>query len=201
MTIEAVELFGVCVGPGSFTGLRVGVAAAKGLAAAAAKPLAGVTSLEAAAAQVQRAGVVCSMVGAYKGEVYWQLFSVEDEGLPVALSEPLVSTSNTAVASVADLPDILFAGDAVEPSVEVIREAAGSRFIEEASGSGRGWRIEPDAPRRAEAVARVAVLKYRRGMLASAEALQAVYVRPAEAEVKRSLGLLGSKIERSRKAE
>ena len=89
----------------------------------------------------------------------------------------------------------------MEPSVEVIREAAGSRFIEEASGSGRGWRIEPDAPRRAEAVARVAVLKYRRGMLASAEALQAVYVRPAEAEVKRSLGLLGSKIERSRKAE
>ncbi|MFL6214544.1 MAG: tRNA (adenosine(37)-N6)-threonylcarbamoyltransferase complex dimerization subunit type 1 TsaB [Blastocatellia bacterium] len=199
LPIEAVELFGVCVGPGSFTGLRVGVAAAKGLAAAG-KPLAGVTSLEAAAAQVERASAVCSMVGAYKGEVYWQLFAVEDEGLPVALSEPLVSTSNEAIRRVADLPELIFAGDAVESSVESIREAAGSRFIEEANATAKGWHIEPPARHSAEAVARVAVLKWRRGMLESAEELQAVYVRPAEAEVKRSLGLLGSKIERSRKA-
>ena len=201
MTIEAVELFGVCVGPGSFTGLRVGVAAAKGLAAAARRPLAGVTSLEAAAAQVGRASAVCAMVGAYKGEVYWQLFAVEDEGLPVALSEPLVSTSSEAVNRIVDLPELVFAGDAVESSVEAIREAAGSRFIEGAGESGRGWRVQPSARHSAEAVARVAVLKWQRGRLTSAEALQAVYVRPAEAEVKRALGLLGSKIERSRKAE
>jgi tRNA threonylcarbamoyladenosine biosynthesis protein TsaB len=201
LTIDAVELFGVTVGPGSFTGLRVGVAAAKGLASAAGKPLAGVTSLEAAAAQAERASKVCAMVGAYKGEVYWQLFSVADEGLPVALSEPLVSTSSEVVASVADLADLVFVGDAVESSLELIREAAGSRFIEEASATSRGWRIQSPARNIAEVVARIAVLKWQRGMIGSADELQAVYVRPAEAEVKRALGLLGSKIERSRRAE
>jgi tRNA threonylcarbamoyladenosine biosynthesis protein TsaB len=200
LRIEEVELFAVCVGPGGFTGLRVGVAAAKGLAAAAGKPLAGVTSLAAAAVGARGARAVCAMVGAYKGEVYWQLFSVEDQGPPVALSEPLVSTSTQAVATLADLPELVFAGDAVESNVGLIREAAGLRFAEEAGARGAGWRVARPASNVAEAVARVALLKWRRGALETAEGVQALYVRPAEAEVKRSMGLLGSKIERSRRA-
>jgi universal bacterial protein YeaZ len=201
LEIESVDLFGVCVGPGGFTGLRVGLAAVKGLAAATGKPIAGVTSLEAAATAAIGATTACAMVGAYKGEVYWQLFAVDDRGLPVALSEPLVSTSTEAIAQVADLPDIVFVGDAVEASVDVIREKAGARFIEATNALGSGWRIKPAACDIAEAVARVAYLKWQQGARDTAEGLQALYVRPAEAEVKLSLGLLGSKIERSRKAE
>lgn len=201
LKIEAVDLFGVCVGPGGFTGLRVGLAAVKGLAAATGRPIAGVTSLEAAATAAIGATTACAMVGAYKGEVYWQLFAVDDRGLPVALSEPLVSTSTEAIAQVADLPDIVFVGDAVEASVDVIREKAGARFIEATNAPGSGWRIKPAAYALAEAVARVAYLKWQQGARDTAEGLQALYVRPAEAEVKLSLGLLGSKIERSRKAE
>ncbi|MEN3331235.1 MAG: tRNA threonylcarbamoyladenosine biosynthesis protein TsaB [Blastocatellia bacterium] len=199
--IEAVELFGVCVGPGSFTGLRVGLAAVKGLAAATGLPVAGVTSLEAAAMAANGATTVCAMVGAYKGEVYWQLFTFDDQGLPVALSEPLVSTSSEAVAQVAALPEIVFVGDGIAASVEVIRAMAGARFIEETNASCSGWRIKPATPRLAEAVARVAYLKWQQGAVETATDLRAVYVRPAEAEVKLSLGLLGSKIERSRKAD
>jgi tRNA threonylcarbamoyladenosine biosynthesis protein TsaB len=199
--IEAVEVFGVCVGPGGFTGLRVGLAAVKGLAAATGLPVAGVTSLEAAAVAADGATAVCAMVGAYKSEVYWQLFAFDDRGLPVALSEPLVSTSIEAVAQVADLPEIVFVGDAVEASAEVIRETAGGRFIEETNAPGSGWRIRPATHHVAEAVARVAYLKWQQGAVETAADLQALYVRPAEAEVKRSLGLLGSKIARSRKAD
>ena len=201
LRIEAVEVFAACVGPGGFTGLRVGVAAVKGLASAAGKPAAAVTSLEAAAVNVEQAATVCAMVGAYKGEVYWQLFAVADQGLPVALSEPLVSTSSEAIAQVAGLPEVVFAGDAVESNLELIRESAGPRFIEEASARGAGWRVSRPAANVAEVVARVALLKWRRGVLETAEGLRALYVRPAEAEVKRSLGLLGSKIERSRRSE
>src|SRR5207253_7252732 len=95
--VEAIDLFGVCVGPGGFTGLRIGLAAVKGLASATDKPVAGVTSLEAAMA-AQGATTVCAMVGAYKGEVYWQLFTFDEGGLPVARSEPSVSTSTEAIA-------------------------------------------------------------------------------------------------------
>jgi tRNA threonylcarbamoyladenosine biosynthesis protein TsaB len=199
LTIEAVALFGVCVGPGGFTGLRVGLAAVKGLAAATGKPAAGVTSLEAAAMAAAGAATACAMVGAYKGEVYWQLFACDQHSLPVALSEPLVSTSNEAVAQVADLADVTFVGEAAEANADLIREMAGARWAEEASGGG--WRIRRAAGQVAEAVARVSHLKWQQGAVESAEGLQALYVRPAEAEVKRSLGLLGSKIERSRRAD
>lgn len=141
------------------------------------------------------------MTGAYKGEIYWQLFEFDDQGLPVALSEPHVSTSITALAQIANLPDVVFVGDAVAASREAIGEMAGHRFIEGAGTVRKGWRIDPTGHHLAEAVARVSYLKWRRGAVETAERLQAVYVRPAEAEVKLAQGLLGSKIERSRRAD
>src|SRR5215470_11495365 len=50
LSVDSIDLFSVCTGPGGFTGIRVGMAAAKGLAMAAGRPLIGVTSLEAVAA-------------------------------------------------------------------------------------------------------------------------------------------------------
>lgn len=202
LAIEAVDLFGVCVGPGGFTGLRVGLAAVKGLAAATGKPTSGVTAFEAAASMAANcATAICVMVGAYKGEVYWQRFAFDDRGLPVAQSEPLVSTSTEAIGQVADLPDMVFVGDAVEAKAEAIREIAGARFVDATDAQGSGWRIHRATYSIAEAVAHVAYLKWQRGEVETAADLQALYVRPAEAEVKLSLGLLGSKIERSRKAD
>ncbi|MFL6274910.1 MAG: tRNA (adenosine(37)-N6)-threonylcarbamoyltransferase complex dimerization subunit type 1 TsaB [Blastocatellia bacterium] len=199
--VEAIDLFGVCVGPGGFTGLRVGLAAVKGLAAATDKPVAGVTSLEAAAMTSHGAAMVCAMVGAYKGEVYWQLFTFDEGGLPVARSEPGVSTSTEAIAQVADLSDVVFVGEAAEAGVEVIRNIAGARFVEGANEQRGGWRVLQTNQNVAEAVARVAYLKWQKGTFETAATVEALYVRPAEAEVKRSLGLLGSKIARSRRAD
>jgi tRNA threonylcarbamoyladenosine biosynthesis protein TsaB len=201
LTIEAIDLFGACVGPGGFTGLRVGLAAVKGLAAATGKPVSGVTALEAAASTAGRATAVCAMVGAYKGEVYWQRFAFDERGLPVAQSEPLVSTSTEALGRLAGEPDMVLVGDAVEGKAEEVRAVAGARFTESADPSGGGWRIHRAAESVAEAVAHVAYLKWQRGEFDTAADLRALYVRPAEAEVKLSLGLLGSKIERSRKAD
>ena len=199
--VEAVDLFAVCVGPGGFTGLRVGIAAVKGMAAATGKPVAAVTSLEAAAMAANGTATVCAMVGAYKGEAYSQLFTFDARGLPVARSAPVVSTSSEAVAQVADLHEVVFVGDAAEANVEMIREIAGARFLDETGGNGDGWRVRHATQSVAEAVARVAYLKWQRGAVEAATAVEALYVRPAEAEVKRSQGLLGSKIARSRRGD
>ena len=203
IAIDDVELFGVCVGPGGFTGLRVGIAAAKGLAAATGKPLAGITSLEASAFLASRAAPVCAMIKAYKGEVYSQLFELDERGGPVALSAPVVSTSIQAIERVADLESVTFVGDGAIDNAEAIRELAGDRFrgAEATERSSVGWRIKVASEPVAERVAGLAYLKMIRGETDTAESLQACYVRPAEAEIKLSQGLLGSKVRRSMKAE
>jgi tRNA threonylcarbamoyladenosine biosynthesis protein TsaB len=66
-----IDCFAVTKGPGSFTGLRIGISSVKGLAAATGKPLAGISTLDALAAQVLPTPyLVCSVIDARKGEVY-----------------------------------------------------------------------------------------------------------------------------------
>ena len=79
LAIDDIDLFAVCVGPGSFTGLRVGMAAVKGFSAASNKPIVGVTSLETMAFAAGSGRLVCSILTAYKGDVYSQLFSFDGD--------------------------------------------------------------------------------------------------------------------------
>lgn len=200
-TIGEVDLFAVCVGPGGFTGLRVGIAAVKGFALATDKPVVGVTSLEAAAFEAGRASMVCAMVNAYKAEVYSQLFSFDDTSAPVAESEPFVSTMTEAVERVGQIDDVVFAGDGAIAATEIIERVGGQRFTSEDSREEPAWRIKRSGEATSIAVARLGFKKYARGESDTAQSLSACYVRPAEAEIKLSLGLLGSKIRRSRQPQ
>lgn len=197
LTIDDVDLFAVCVGPGGFTGIRVGLAAAKGFAAAAGKPLVGITSLEAAAADAEAGAAVVALVNAYKGEVYSQLFSVDNEGSPVAVNEALVSTFRAALDRLAHMGELVLAGHAaVDNSSELATLASEMRADDRSTGA---WEIHRSSLSRAEAIARLALLKYRKGEAGSAEHVAACYVRRAEAEIKLAKGLLGSKIDRVRR--
>jgi tRNA threonylcarbamoyladenosine biosynthesis protein TsaB len=80
-----LDRIGVTVGPGSFTGLRVGLAFAKGLAAALDRPLAGVGVLEALAAQAPQ-GLTLAVLDARRDQVYLQPFR---DGAPLAPPEAL----------------------------------------------------------------------------------------------------------------
>ena len=85
-----IDLFAAVVGPGSFTGLRIGLATVKGLAQSFNKPIVSVTALEASALGLATDQFpVCAFLDARKKEVYCQLFSVGPQG-PVATSEPRV---------------------------------------------------------------------------------------------------------------
>jgi tRNA threonylcarbamoyladenosine biosynthesis protein TsaB len=188
------DVFSVCVGPGSFTGLRVGMAAVKGFSAAGNKPIVAVTSLEAAAFAASPSLRVCVMVNAYRGEVYSQLFSFDGDGGPVAQNDAMVSTREKALGRVADVNELVFAGDGAEDVAEVV----GSNGLTRREGN---WAIKLTDHCLAEDVAALALLKIARGRFETAESLRACYVQPAAAEIKLSLGLLGSKIKRSMKSE
>jgi len=72
-TIKDVELFAVSAGPGSFTGVRIGVSAVKGLAFDG-RPVAAVSTLEALAENVGAEGVICPLMDARRGVFYNALF-------------------------------------------------------------------------------------------------------------------------------
>ena len=87
LKIADVDLFAVAHGPGSFTGIRIGVSTVKGLAWASGKPCVGVSTLEAMAWHALAAGgYVCPVMDARRQQVYNALFEIRD-GKPVRLTE------------------------------------------------------------------------------------------------------------------
>lgn len=85
--IEQLEGVGVAIGPGSFTGLRVGLATAKGLSMPRSLPLAGVSTLEALASLLPYCRLpVLATLDARRGEIYAALYNTES-GVPVRVGE------------------------------------------------------------------------------------------------------------------
>lgn len=91
--IKAIGRIAVTVGPGSFTGIRVGVAAARGLALALGVPAVGVSTLSALAAD--RPGPLLVAMDAKRDEVYWQRFAADGS-----------QASPPAIATIAEARDI-----------------------------------------------------------------------------------------------
>lgn len=87
---DAVERIGVTVGPGSFTGLRVGLAFALGLGEALNRPVVGVSALDALAASTAEDGPVAALIDARRDQVYARLFrdgAAEGEAEALSLTE------------------------------------------------------------------------------------------------------------------
>lgn len=81
LQLQDVDAFAAVIGPGSFTGIRIGAAAVKGFAWAQDKPCAGVSSLLAMAYGAETDGVLCCSIRARAGESYYALFRRENESV------------------------------------------------------------------------------------------------------------------------
>lgn len=110
----------VGLGPGSFTGLRIGMATAKGLAAAAGKVLLGVSTLDSLAARCGSAGLICAVLDARKKEVYAAFYRCNRQGFTERLGEPAVLTPARLAAAI-DEP-VLMVGDGARVYGEVFRD-------------------------------------------------------------------------------
>lgn len=187
--LKEVGLYAAAVGPGSFTGLRAGLATVKGLALTTGKPAVGVRTLHALAYCVRPAARVVSLLPAGRGEVFAQLLSVSAEGFVEELESPTHLPPEQLLERMKGLGGGLkWTGSGALKFIELIRERAESEGIEFASPGASGveekggWVVVPAAEALAGSVAEMARAAYVSG--ARAEGLAAVYVRPSDAELK-----------------
>jgi tRNA threonylcarbamoyladenosine biosynthesis protein TsaB len=170
LTLAQVDRFAVCNGPGSFTGIRIGAAAVKGMAQALGRPCAGVSTLAAmAAAAAVWPGILCCAMDARRGQVYAALFRA-GEGAPQRL------TQDDALALPA-LEELLAATGEGEP---VLFLGDGAALCHAAMQRRPNWRIAPEALRQQRG--RGAILAAGEDDYRPAEALAVRYLRPSQAE-------------------
>ena len=122
--ISEIELYAAVVGPGSFTGVRIGVSAVKGMAHGAGKPCVAVDALEALAANVTAFdGVVCPILDARAQQVYGAIFKRGER-----LTEDTVEKLTLFLDRVeATGEDALFLGDGAPGFEAAIRERLGDK--------------------------------------------------------------------------
>jgi tRNA threonylcarbamoyladenosine biosynthesis protein TsaB len=163
---------GVVRGPGSFTGLRVGLATAKGLALAIGCPLLGVSSLQCLAMQLPFTTLpVCAMLDARKQEVYTALYNWQT-GSPHPVSGERVIRPEKILAEIRGQTLFVGNGALVYRSL-IVRQLAGRAHFAPAF---------LNLPR-AGAAAALALHEWQAGRILSAAELMPVYLRPSEAEL------------------
>ena len=134
---EAVTRLAVGVGPGGFTGLRIGIATARALAQARQLEVTAVSSLMALAAGAQHDGVVAAVIDARRGEAFFAAYRGAE-----ALAEPAVLAPERLAAAVAELPATpLAVGDGA------------LRFRDELAAAGAAVPADVDPVHRISAVA------------------------------------------------
>jgi len=166
----------VSAGPGSFTGLRVGMAAAKGFCFGWRIPLVAVPTLHALALRFPRPGTtICPVLDAKKKEVYAGFFRWE--GAACVRLCPDMAVAPGALPGKLPPGDVLFCGDGVAPFGPLFRERLGDRALFPAPG---------DEFPRASSVGRLARLLIDEGIESCARSAVPAYIRASEAEMKRS---------------
>jgi tRNA threonylcarbamoyladenosine biosynthesis protein TsaB len=184
-----VDLFAVAVGPGSFTGLRIGLATVKSFAVCTEKRCAGVSTLAAIAHAAGESQRTVSLLPAGRGEVFAQLFSVND-GKAQDLDRAGHLTLKAVLERYGAERELIWAGDGAHMQAEGLHAWArandmsfGELKPKFSSAAQTGWRIAPPVSQLAISIAALALKAYENEDTVGPDELRAVYVRASDAEI------------------
>lgn len=184
VSLSQIELLAVALGPGSFTGLRIGLASIKALSATLETPCLGVPTLHAVALAAGPSKSTVALLPAGRGELFAQLLSVSADSKIIELDLPAHLAPGRVADKYAAIKDLIWAGAGAHAQKEFLREQAQQRGyrLDESGVATHGWRLAPTSENMAIQIALIAGRQSERAGLA--EDLHAMYVRPSDPELR-----------------
>ena len=177
LSMGRINAVAVSLGPGSFTGLRIGVTTAKGLAYAAGKPIIGIPTLDvlAEALKPERGDAVIPLIMARPGEVYADFYRRNDDG-----QAKLTSGDSMEIEEMLDRAlglkggHVFFCGSGAKANRAIIEERLGSRAI-----FAHDWLDYPNG----DVMCRLALRRLQSGQMDDVLALAPLYLRKPTPQV------------------
>jgi tRNA threonylcarbamoyladenosine biosynthesis protein TsaB len=182
ISLNQIDLFAVSGGPGSFTGLRIGLTTVKALAETLGRPITVVSSLEAIAAQATKGipanTLLVPVLDAHQGQVFGGMYRCHEQG-----SDILERSGDDVLATVDDFINLVMEGARGAPVLIACPTPNTIRPALERSGL-RASPIEEVSAQLAPTIGRLGYAKAQRGDVVDALHLDANYIRRCDAEVK-----------------
>ena len=175
MSVNDMDGFAAITGPGTFTGLRIGLSTVQGMALAASKPVVGISSLDAlsvqAAPTAHRASLICAMLDARRKEVYYNFYRSTGHAI-APVTGPRVGPPEIVAEDIGE--PCLLVGSGALLYQEVLKEklAEKTSFAALSTHTIRG-----------ETVARLSLVKFENNDVPANGILQPLYLRKSDAEV------------------
>jgi tRNA threonylcarbamoyladenosine biosynthesis protein TsaB len=190
--LHRVDLFAAASGPGSFTGLRIGLATVKSFAATLERPCLGVPTLTAIAYGAGISRQTMALLPAGRGELFAQLLRVDENGEVTPLTEAAHLAPGRVLDMAKKIRPLKWAGEGAHLQREAVRDFAERQeiaFLDEAfEGAAtlreEAWTLAPPTQILAASVAQLALRRFNSGETAQAQDLRAIYVRASDAELK-----------------
>jgi tRNA threonylcarbamoyladenosine biosynthesis protein TsaB len=171
-----MDLFVCTLGPGSFTGVRIGVSTVKGFALAAEKPVVGVSTLDTLALNLAGARVlVCPMLDARKNQVYTALYEPDENNMLEKKGEEIVTDIKCFLQSIEE--EVVFLGNGAEKYSEIIKESLPGKAY---------FTVGPQNRIRASMAGILGGIKFCSGERMDPVSLMPKYLRLSEAESRMS---------------
>lgn len=169
LTLDDIDLIGVTVGPGSFTGIRIGIASVKAMAEVKNIPVAAISSLQCLAKNIAKdSGTVVSMIDARNNNVYGGIYDISTN----SVVEECAESVDTLVDKITPYKNITFVGDGAIINKGKIQRAFYGQKVEFAE----------ENEQRAANTGILAYEKYLTNSLESADSVIPLYLRKSQAE-------------------